>query len=345
MDVKTVLITGAAGRIGYSLIPLVLSGSIFGQNTRITLKLLEIDMAKDKLEGIRMEIEDCNFSLLQDLVATVDTREAFTGVDVVILIGGLPRVPGMERKDLILKNAENIKGQAIALNEYASPDTKVLVVANPANTNCLVAIKSAPKIPSQNFSCLTRLDEERLRVICADIVGAKLAKKVRADDVRDVFIFGNHSTTQVAYLVTGYVAQPDGGKGELRELIPSEVEHQAILAKVQNRGAEVIKAQQLSSAMSAAAAISRHLADWLGPEAPSHSFSMGILANDNPYGIPSDIVFSYPCKRNRTLLGSENLIEIIPGLPIDHNIRELLDKSCNELMDERAQAEEILSSL
>jgi malate/lactate dehydrogenase len=206
MVVLTVLVTGAAGRIAYSLIPFLLNGSIFGSQ-KIILKLY--DILEEKLQGIKMEIDDSNFLYLEKVVASTNTNEAFSDVEVAILIGGYPRLPGMERKDLIIKNAESIRSQAQLLNTYGRKDAKVLVVANPANTNCFVALKSAPNIPAQNFSCLTRLDEERLKSFVADIVSTKLGRKIFSYNVHDVYIFGNHSTTQVAVIDEGFVVDGD----------------------------------------------------------------------------------------------------------------------------------------
>lgn len=297
----TVLVTGAAGRIGYSLIPMILGGTIFGSK-RIILKLFDIPQAKDKLHGLKMEVEDSDYDSLQELIVSVDIEEAFSDVEVAVLIGGYPRLPGMERRDLLIKNAESIKSQALALNQYGSKNTKVLVVANPANTNCLVAIKQCPNIPPENFTCLTRLDQERLRGFCAAKASETLGYHVHSREVRNVQIFGNHSTTQVAYVEEGTVQTREGQRVSINSLMSHEHDYDTLLNQVQHRGAAIIKALQVSSAMSAAEAVSKHLRDWLGPVLPNQPFSMGVLSNGNPYGVPDDLVFSFPCVR-RTVGG------------------------------------------
>jgi malate dehydrogenase len=328
----TVAITGAAGRIAYSLIPLVLGGKIFGPDCGIHLRLLDIPESREKLHGVELEINDSYFPLLSSLVATHNQDEAFSGVEVAILLGGFPRLPGMERKDLLKKNAESIRSQAVALNTFANSNVKVIVVANPANTNCLVAIKSAPRIPPQNFTCLTRLDQERLRNFCA--------KKVNAppSGIQNVFILGNHSTTQVAYIQQGVAKLESGETINIRDYF-NEEEYKQVLSKVQNRGAEIIKALQLSSAMSAAEAIVQHLKDWLGPEDSGHPFSMGVLSDGNSYGVANDVVFSFPCVR----ADNEHGYKVVPGYQFDSTTQSLVDATTNELLDEKSQIEEYLS--
>lgn len=331
---KTIIvaITGAAGRIAYSLIPLVLGGKIFGPDCGIHLRLLDIPEAKDKLYGVEMEINDSYFPLLCSLVATHNQDEAFNGVEVAILLGGYPRLPGMERKDLLMKNAESIKSQATALNTYGNSNVKVIVVANPANTNCLVAIKSATRIPPENFTCLTRLDQERLRNFCA--------KKVNASPsgVQNVFILGNHSTTQVAYIREGVAKLESGESVNIRDYF-NEEEYKQVLSRVQNRGAEIIKALQLSSAMSAAEAIVQHLKDWLGPQDSNQPFSMGVLSNGNPYGVSDELVCSFPCVRADNACG----YQIFEGLQFDPMTQNLLNTTINELLDEKSQIQDYLN--
>ncbi len=332
-----VTITGAAGRIAYSLIPLVLNGKIFGDHCGIHLRLLDIPEAENKLWGVRMEIEDSCYPLLRTLVSTTNPRDAFQACDVAILIGGFPRLPGMERKDLLIKNAQSIRLQAIALNEFGNPNAKVLVVANPANTNCLVAIKSAPKIPPQNFTCLTRLDQERLRGFCAKKLSASLNRTVFSHEVHKLYILGNHSTTQVAYIGTGEVIQANKSPVKVEDFI-SEEEYNEVLHKVQNRGAEIIKALQLSSALSAAEAIVSHLKDWIGPEIPQYPFSMGIYSDGNVYGVPENVVYSLPCMRSNNSSG----YTVLRGLCFNENIQTLMKITADELINERNQVEDYI---
>lgn len=331
---KTIIITitGAAGRIAYSLIPLVLGGKIFGPDCGIHLRLLDIPESKEKLNGVQMEINDSYFPLLCSLVATSNQDEAFSGTEVAILLGGFPRLPGMERKDLLIKNAESIKSQASALNNYGDRNVKVIVVANPANTNCLVAIKSAPRIPKENFTCLTRLDQERLRNFCAKTVN------IAPSAISNVFILGNHSTTQVAYINDGKAKAENGEILNVKDFFTDEEYHQ-VLTRVQNRGAEIIKALQLSSAMSAAEAIVQHLKDWLGPQEHTEAFSMGVLSDGNSYGIADDLVYSFPCVRSNDACG----YKILGEFQFDAKTQNLMTITENELKDERSQIQDYLA--
>ena len=348
MNELNVLVTGAAGRIAYSLIPSLVDTSIFGKYKKINLRLYDIEMAASKLEGIEMEILDSTYPNLLTIIATTNPAEAFQDVDVAILLGGYPRLPGMERKDLIQKNASGMIEQAGYLSTFAHPDVKVLVVANPANTNCLSAIRSATNIPASNFTCLTRLDQERLRGFVTKMINDKLAnnvlydsKSISSSDVKGVSIFGNHSTTQVPYIASAIV-KIDGKQIPVTEFINDRNEIAELVSKVQNRGAAIIKSLQASSALSAAAAISKHLKDWLGPEIPSDTFSMGILSNGNSYGIPDGLVYSFPCKRESKKFGEYS---IVTSLPIDTHIKSLLEISTEELKEERSEASSIVGSL
>lgn len=336
-----VVITGGAGRIAYSLIPLVCDGTVFGPGTKISLRLLDMEVCAPKLDGIKMEIEDSCYSLIEEVIVSFDQAVAMADADVAILLGGFPRLPGMERKDLIAKNAEGMISQAKCLELYAKKSCKVLVVANPANTNCLVGIKSATSVPPQNFSCLTRLDQERLRGMVAQKICDKAAALGETlypcgADIEDVFIFGNHSTTQAIYTASAKIRVGS-------ECIPAasyidEADFSEILSRVQNRGAEVMGAQKASSALSAANAIAKHLKDWLGPE-HSSTFSIGILSNGNPYGVPDDLVYSFPCKRIPG--GGPGEIYILDGLTVGPS---LLVASTEELLSEKRDAEEFLKA-
>jgi len=346
-EVLNVLITGAAGRIAYSLIPLILDGNIWGNDKKISLRLYDIEMAAAKLEGVVMEILDSTYNNLHSVIASTNPIDAFQNVHVAIFLGGYPRLPGMERKDLIMKNAEGMREQAEYLSKFANPNVKVLVVANPANTNCLVAIKSAKNIPSSNFTCLTRLDQERLRGFVTKIINDKFSnenifngKIINSSDIKNVSIFGNHSTTQVPYLSTASV-NINGKLVPVTDYINDKKEIDELISKVQNRGAAIIKSLQASSALSAATAIAKHLKDWLGPEIPNDTFSMGVLSNGNGYGIPDGLVYSFPCKRGSKF----GEFFIVSGQPIDTTNRSLLDASVQELLEERSDASIIVGSL
>lgn len=332
-EVKTVVITGASGRIAYSLIPLVCMGHCLGPNTRVRLHLLDV-AGEEKLKGVAMEVVDCCYPLVDIVMATLSPEEAFRGADVAILLGGYPRLAGMERKELIHRNAEGMMAQAQALERWASRDVKVLVVANPANTNCLVCIKGAPSINPCNFSCLTRLDEERLRGMVASKASAVLEASVRPEDVVDVCIWGNHSSNQVPFIDCGRIVRPDGKDFPLSSLFAASPPDQLkdLITAVQTRGAAVIAKQGASSGLSAANAIAAHLTDWLGPppSPPGKIFSMGVLSNGNPYGIPADIVYSFPLRRTPGSGG----VEIVPDLHLSPGVRAMLDASTDELLGE-----------
>lgn len=336
--VLNIIVTGAAGRISYSLIPFLLDGSIWGDR-KISLRLYDIAPAEQKLQGIKMEILDSGFTNLDNVIATVDGQEAFEDADIAILLGGFPRLEGMQRKDLIMKNAEGMMQQGRYLNEFASRDVKVLVIANPANTNCLVAMKSAKNIPATNFTCLTRLDQERLRGFLTQIISEKFDNKINSADVKDVSIFGNHSVTQVPYFGAAMIVM-NNKQIPVNELINEDLNDE-LVSKVQNRGAAIIKALQASSALSAAVAIQKHLKDWLSPTEPQEMFSMGVLSNGNSYDIPDGLVYSFPCKRG-TKCGEYS---VVSGLEINQKVRLLLEKSTQELCEERLEASAIVGDL
>jgi len=340
MSVINITVTGGAGRISYSLIPLILTGQIFGDRP-ISLRLLDVPQCEQKLHGVKLEIDDSNYSLLHELICTTNPEEAFKNAEVAILIGGFPRLPGMERKDLLLKNAENIRSQAQALNSFASKNVKVLVVANPANTNCLVALKTATNIPPQNFTCLTRLDEERLRGFILQNARKQTDQAVTNKSLQNVFILGNHSTTQVAHIQQGTLTlDPNNQLIPISTYYTHEGEYEALLRKVQHRGAEIIQASQLSSALSAAQAIVKHLVDWIGVGSSQTTFSMGVYAQGNPYGITDELVFSFPCVRAEDVAGG---YVIMDSLDFQHTtVAGLIKKTEEELLEEKGQIEEYL---
>jgi len=336
-----VAMTGGAGRISYSLVPLLLDGTIFGKDTRVILRLIDMEAAMSRLEGLKMEIQDSAYELLDSVWIGTSAEEGFAGAHVAVLLGGFPRLPGMERKDLITKNAEGMRDQARALEACADRNVKVLVVANPANTNALVAMKSAPSIPPTNFTCLTRLDHERLRgfvVAKVNAVESAVEQRVRPSDVSGIAIFGNHSTTQVPYIDNATVTVG----GEKKPVAPyfSAEEAAQLTTSVQNRGAEVIKAQQASSALSAANAVAKHLKDWLRPTDHNNVFSMGVLSDGNPYGIADGLCYSFPCRAT-----GDGEYAIVPDVPISDNVRKMLELSVDELTAEKRDAEEIVGPL
>ena len=344
-----VCVTGAAGRISYSLIPLLLDGSVFGPFKRINLRLLDIEVMVEKLQGLKMEICDCSYSLIDDVIVTTDPVTAFQDADVAILLGGFPRLKGMERKDLIEKNVSTIVPQALALNQYAKPACRVIVVANPANTNCLVALSVAENIPSENFSCLTRLDQERLRGMVAAQVGLT-NPGLSPRDVKSIAIFGNHSATQVPVISAGYIDK-DGKQTSLNDLVEDSWATGSLIPTVQQRGAEVIKFLGASSALSAANGVGRHVRSImegivdglsLSSETIKDPFSMGILSRGH-YNIPEGIVFSFPCYRDDSsgeLRVNEDMV-----LPTSSNFSNMMRATVTELQEEAAQALAILRKL
>lgn len=346
----TVCITGGAGRIAYALIPLVCNGLVFGPNVRIHLRLLDIPMAATRLEGTVMEINDCTYPLVESVVGSDSPEIGFSGCDVCILLGGHPRLPGMERKDLLAKNVEGIKQQAEDLAKYTHNNVKVLVVANPANTNCLIAMEAAPSIPRENFSCLTRLDEERFRHLISIAVNESRVRRnfetgeraTRPGDLDNVIVLGNHSSSQVpcassATVKIGSTVYP------ITDFLSNDAVCPGIIEQVQKRGAEIIKTLGASSAASAANAIARHLRDWLGPISDiSRSFSMGICSKGNKLNIPENLVFSLPCRR---VNDSEAKIAIVDDFTIPEKLEAYLASTIAELTTERQDAMEIFNEL
>jgi malate dehydrogenase len=251
----------------------------------------------------------------------------------------------MERRDLISKNVDIMKEQAQNIDKHSNKNVKVLIVANPANTNCLVAMNAAPSIPTNNFSCLTRLDEERLRGFILQEINSNTSilssgKKISASAVQNVAIFGNHSATQVPYANNAtFIDHND------KVMLVSDYctyNKDELIAKVQKRGAAIIQAQQASSGLSAACAIGRHLRDWLSEEISNEFFSMGILSNGNPYNVPDGLVFSFPCKRISSKPGD---IAIVKGLEISSHFQLLIDRTTDELLGERVEAESFVGKL
>jgi len=319
-----VAITGAAGQIGYQLAFRIASGQLFGPGRQVVLQLIEIPPAMDALRGVAMELDDCAFDTLGGIVLTDDAATGFCDADVALLVGARPRGPGMERKDLLLANAQIFSVQGKALNEAASRDVKVLVVGNPANTNALIARENAPDIDPRNFTAMTRLDHNRARAMVASKAG------VHVSEVDGVIIWGNHSATQVPDIAHATVA----GEPALERVSAAWYADELIPA-VQQRGAAIIKARGASSAASAASAAIDHVRDWTAGTAGGRWVSMAV-ASDGSYGIPEGVVYSYPvtCKG-----GGYSIVE---GLEIADDCRARMDLSHAELLEERAGVETLL---
>jgi len=324
MKAVNVAITGAAGHIGYALAFRVASGAALGPDTRINLHLLEIPQALAALQGVVMELNDCAFPTLGGVVATDDAKVAFRDCQVAFLVGARPRGPGMERKDLLLANAQIFSAQGRALNELADRGVKVLVVGNPANTNALIAQANAPDLEPRHFTAMTRLDHNRAL--------AQLAEKTASHvtDIRRMTIWGNHSSTQYPDLSHAEV----GGR-PARSLVEAKWIVESFIPTVQQRGAAVIKARGASSAASAAAAAIDHVHTWVHGTPAGDWVSMAVPA-DGSYGIGAGVVFSYP------VTVSNGQYRIVPGLELDEFSRQRLDATHAELREERDGVKNLL---
>jgi len=322
-----VAITGAAGQIGYALLPRLASGEIFGPDTRVALHLLEITPALPALQGVVMELDDCAFPLLDNVVVSENAEEAFDGVNWALLVGSKPRGKGMERNDLIRENGPIFVGQGKALGRAAS-DIRVLVVGNPANTNCLIAMHHAGKagVPKERFAAMTRLDQNRAMAQLAQKAGAKVS------DVTQMTIWGNHSATQY----------PDSENARINGKPVSEVIghvswlREEIIDTLQQRGAAVIAARGLSSAASAANAALDHVQSMEHATAENDWFSAGIYS-DGSYGIEEGLIFSYPLRADGQ--GNRSIVE---GVSLSDFAREKIAVTAAELTEEKAVVEDLL---
>ncbi len=321
-----VAVTGAAGQIGYSLLFRIASGEMLGKDQPVILQMLELPMEKAQaaLKGVMMELEDCAFPLLAGMVGTDDPEVAFKDADVALLVGAMPRGPGMERKDLLLKNAEIFTVQGRALNKVASRNVKVLVVGNPANTNAYIAMKSAPDLDPKNFTAMLRLDHNRALSQLAGKAGVAVA------DIEKLVVWGNHSPT----MYPDYRFATAAG-ASLKDKIADEAwNRETFIPKVAKRGAAIIEARGLSSAASAANAAIDHIRDWvLGTN--GKWVTMGI-PSDGSYGIPKDVMFGYP------VTCTNGKYEIVQGLAIDAFSQERINFTLNELEEERAGVAHLL---
>ena len=320
-----VAVTGAAGQISYSLLFRIAAGQMLGEDQPVILQLLEIPPAMDALSGVVMELEDCAFPLVQGIVATDKPDEAFKDIDYALLVGSRPRGPGMERKDLLEANAQIFSVQGKSLNDNASNSVKVLVVGNPANTNCLIAQRNAPDIDPRQFTAMTRLDHNRAE--------AQLAQKTgkHVTDVDGLTIWGNHSATQYPDISHTNVA----GTAAMDLVEQSWVEADFI-PTVQQRGAAIIAARGLSSAASAANAAISHVRDWaLGTN--GETVSMAVYS-DGSYGVAEGLIYSFPC----TCEAGE--WSIVQGLKVSEFSQSKMDETETELTEERDAVQDLLPS-
>jgi malate dehydrogenase len=311
-------VTGAAGQIGYSLLFRIASGSMFGPDQPLELRLLEITPALNALEGVVMELDDCAFPLLTKIEIGDDPKTIFDGVNVACLVGARPRTKGMERRDLLEANGGIFKPQGQALNDNAADDVKVLVTGNPANTNALIAMRNAPDIPAERFNALTRLDHNRAIAQLAAKTGASV------NDITHMTIWGNHSATQYPDLFNALVR----GQSAAELINDQGWLESTFLPTVQKRGAAVIEARGASSAASAANATIGHMHDWMLGTPEGDWVSMSV-PSDGSYQIPEGLISSFPCTT------SDGAYQIVPGLEINDFSRGRIDSSVAELIEER----------
>ncbi len=316
-------ITGAAGQIGYQLAFRIASGQLLGYGQPLTLRLIEIAPAMKALRGVAMELADCAFESLREVITTERLEEGFRGAEYVFLVGAKPRGPGMERSDLLTENARIFSRQGQALNEQADDRAKVLVVGNPANTNALLAASNAPDMNPRNFSAMTRLDHNRA---CAQLA-ARTGHHARS--VERMIIWGNHSATQYPDLSQALV---DGRTATA--LVDEEWARGEFLTTVQQRGASVIQARGTSSAASAASAAIDHMRDWAHGTRDGDWVSMAV-PSDGSYGAPEGVYFSYPVRC------ADGAWEIVQGLELDEFSRDKIRITGDELVAERSAASQL----
>ena len=323
-----VAITGAAGQIGYALVFRIASGELFGPDQPVILQLIEIPAEKPMaaLGGVAMELADCAFPLLADLVLTSDPKEGFKDANHCLLVGSKPRGPGMERGDLIRENGPIFTGQGRAINDHAADDVRVAVVGNPCNTNCLIAMHSAPDVPNDRFSAMTRLDQNRAQAQLAAKAGVPVAA------VENTLIWGNHSATQVPDFVHATLeGRPATDVISDRAWLEGE-----FVETVQKRGAAIIQARGLSSAASAANALIDHVRDLRRPT-PEGRWNSVCVASDGSYDVPEGLISSFPVRADGN--GGH---EIVQGLDLDDFLRSRLDASVAELETERELVSDLL---
>jgi malate dehydrogenase len=319
-----VAVTGAAGQIGYSLLFRIASGALLGPDQPVILQLLEITPALGALQGVVMELEDCAFPLVQDIVTSDDANVAFGDANVALLVGARPRSKGMERKDLLEANGAIFTVQGKALSDNAASDIKVLVVGNPANTNALIAMHNAPNIPRERFTAMTRLDQNRAKAQLAGKSGS------RVSDITNMTIWGNHSATQYPDVYRARI----GGKPAAEVIGDDAWVENDFIPTVQKRGAAIIEARGASSAASAASAAIDHIYDWVHGTAEGDWVSMGI-PSDGSYGVPEGLISSFP------VTTSGGRYSIVQGLDLDEFSRTRIDKSVAELGEERDAVKEL----
>jgi malate dehydrogenase len=320
-----VAVTGAAGQVAYSMLARLASGEVFGPDVKVRLQLLEITPALQALEGVAMELDDCGFPTLAEVDITDDPLRAFDGCDWALLVGAAPRKQGMERKDLLGLNGRIFVGQGQALARRAAPDVRILIVGNPCNTNCLVAYRNGRDIPADRWSAMTRLDHNR--------AVSALAKKAGVPNgaVSHVTIWGNHSNTQYPDFANARI----NGKPAAESITDRDWLENTFVPMVQTRGAAVIKARGLSSALSAANGAIDHVKTWI-KGTPGGDWTSSAVISKGEYGVPPGLVFGYPCTTEGKAW------KVVEGLTHDAFGREKLKITLNELLEEQEAVKDLL---
>ena len=323
-----VAVTGAAGQIGYALVFRIASGQLFGSEQPVVLQLLEVPVEKpmQALRGVAMELEDCAFPLLQGVVVTSDPKEAFREANWCLLVGAKPRGPGMERNDLIRENGPIFTGQGRAINDGAASDVRVVVVGNPCNTNCLIAMHAAPDVPPERFTAMTRLDQNRAQAQLA------MQAKVPVTEVENTLIWGNHSSTQVPDTLHTTI----GGKPADEVIADQAWLRGAFFTAVQQRGAAIIQARGTSSAASAANALIDHVRDLVRPT-PRGEWRSVCVKSDGSYGVPEGLISSFPVRAD-----GKGGWEIVQGLELDEFLRTKIAATVAELQQEKTIVSDLL---
>ena len=322
-----VAVTGAAGNIGYALVFRIASGAMFGPDQPVALNLIEIPPALDALSGVVMELDDCAFPLLKDVVATTDLDEGFKDVNWALLVGSVPRKAGMERADLLGINGKVFTGQGQAIAANAAKDVRILVVGNPCNTNCLIAMNNASGIPKDRFYAMTMLDENRAKTQLAQKAGVEITA------VTNMTIWGNHSATQYPDFYSAQI----NGESAATVIADEQWLKNEFIPTVQNRGAAIITARGASSAASAANGIVDSVRKLTRDTPAGDSFSM-CICSDGSYGTSKGLITSMPCRVD----GGE--LSVLQGLEITPFSREKIDQTVQELEEERAAVKDLLPS-
>src|SRR5438874_4109081 len=327
-DVIRVAVTGAAGQVGYAMLGRLASGEVFGPNKKIILQLLEITQALPTLEGVAMELNDCSFPPLQDIIVTDDPAKAFKDCNWALLVGSFPRKQGMERKDLLGINGKIFVGQGKALAANAAKDVRILVVGNPCTTNCLTAYHNGKDIPHERWTAMTRLDHNRARNALAKKAG------VANEDVTQMTIWGNHSNTQYPDFTNAKIK----GKPATEVITDRKWLENTFVPQCQNRGAAVIKARGSSSALSAANGALDHVKSWL-TATPAGDWVSAALVSRGEYGVPAGLVFSYPCRSD-----GRGTYSVVEGVKLDAYGQQMFQATLKELEEEREAVKDLLGA-